>query len=73
VQVGFETRSESHFPVTANIRLGRGEDELRGRDYAGMTGQGTFRKGNLSPKARSRQFNSKNKYQPAEFNNDYER
>ena len=64
-QIGFETKSESHFPVTTNIKSVRGEDELRGRDYAGMTGQlSSHRKGNISPKGRSRPFNSKNKYQP---------
>lgn len=72
--MGFQSKSESHFPVTGNLRIGSRQYEQRGRDYNAMTGlANNFRKSNHSPKDRARPMNSKNKYQPLEFNADFQR
>jgi hypothetical protein len=77
-QFGSETKSEAHFPVGSNIRGRREEEEMQLKTQTGGVGQGAGGKrvGNVSPKTKGRAINSKNKYQPGEFNNnqnDYER
>lgn len=65
-----ETRSEAHFPVTANLRLRKDEEELRPKEYMGLPATSVKRFGNLSPKSKRGVVQSKHKYQAEFFGED---
>lgn len=64
---GSETKSEAHFPVTANLRFRKEEEELRSKEYIGLPATSVKRFGNPSPKSKRAAVHSKNKYQGLDF------